>query len=63
MVWHAFLLNPIDFQTYCRDKKLNIIRHVEFPWAEIVRSPSRLFRDTMTDHAQAQSNRYKDLVL
>uniref|UniRef100_A0A093V443 Uncharacterized protein n=1 Tax=Talaromyces marneffei PM1 TaxID=1077442 RepID=A0A093V443_TALMA len=35
MVWHAFLLNPIDFQTYCCDKKLNAIRRVEFPWEGI----------------------------
>ncbi|EED21947.1 conserved hypothetical protein [Talaromyces stipitatus ATCC 10500] len=32
MFWHAFLLNPDDFDTFCSDHKLRIIRHVEFPW-------------------------------
>ncbi|OKL57187.1 hypothetical protein UA08_07335 [Talaromyces atroroseus] len=35
MFWHACLLNPVDFENFCRDHELRIIRHVEFPWAEI----------------------------
>ncbi|KAH8705642.1 hypothetical protein BGW36DRAFT_284650 [Talaromyces proteolyticus] len=35
MVWHAFLLNPLSFDYYCRRHKLKVIRQVKFPWAQI----------------------------
>ncbi|KAK3395023.1 hypothetical protein B0H63DRAFT_518092 [Podospora didyma] len=35
MVWHAFLLNPKDFVTFCANQQLERIRHVHFPWAQI----------------------------
>ncbi|KAK0710031.1 hypothetical protein B0T26DRAFT_836193 [Lasiosphaeria miniovina] len=35
MVWHAFLLNPRDFEDYCRKHRLERIRKVPFPWAQI----------------------------
>lgn len=41
MVWHAFLLNPRDFATYCVKEELGHIRKVPFPWAHIVRLAHR----------------------
>ncbi|QKX53956.1 uncharacterized protein TRUGW13939_01036 [Talaromyces rugulosus] len=35
MVWHAFLLNPIDFDSYCGDHSLYAIRQIQFPWVQI----------------------------
>ena len=57
------LRNPVDFQNYCRDKKLSVIRDVEFPWAKIVRSSSTYLFYAMADLIQAQSHRLNDLEL
>ncbi|RGP80190.1 hypothetical protein FLONG3_1724 [Fusarium longipes] len=35
MVWHAFLLNPFDFQEYCQTFSLNYLSRVNFPWTLI----------------------------
>ncbi|KAH8423599.1 uncharacterized protein LDX57_001359 [Aspergillus melleus] len=32
MVWHAFLLNPRDFDTYCEKHQLDLLRNLPFPW-------------------------------
>ncbi|KAK2753763.1 hypothetical protein FQN55_000126 [Onygenales sp. PD_40] len=32
MVWHSFLLNPRDFESYCNPRRLHSIRSVLFPW-------------------------------
>ncbi|PLB45996.1 hypothetical protein P170DRAFT_439690 [Aspergillus steynii IBT 23096] len=32
MVWHAFLLNPSDFDAYCDKDKLDLVRKMHFPW-------------------------------
>lgn len=37
MVWHAFLLNPLDFQEYCEQNNLGAVRKLKFPWSRIVR--------------------------
>ncbi|KAF5243473.1 hypothetical protein FAUST_2829 [Fusarium austroamericanum] len=38
MVWHAFLLNPIDFLEYCQTNSLNYLPRVNFPWTLIHKS-------------------------
>ncbi|KAM5354209.1 hypothetical protein ACJ41O_000859 [Fusarium nematophilum] len=35
MFWHAFLLNPADWNRYCRRKSLNHLIAVPFPWKQI----------------------------
>ncbi|EEQ31084.1 hypothetical protein McanMca71_003630 [Microsporum canis] len=35
MVWHALLLNPVQFRKYCADNRLVWIRKLPFPWPEI----------------------------
>ncbi|KAF9894917.1 hypothetical protein FE257_004539 [Aspergillus nanangensis] len=35
MVWHSFLLNPQDFDMYCKLNSLNWIRGARFPWGRI----------------------------
>ncbi|KAK2768343.1 hypothetical protein FQN54_000197 [Arachnomyces sp. PD_36] len=35
MVWHSCLLNPKDFQLFCKQHSYKHIRKVEFPWAKI----------------------------
>ncbi|UNI15709.1 hypothetical protein JDV02_002216 [Purpureocillium takamizusanense] len=35
MVWHAYLLNPADFEEYCVDNSLRWLRRVPFPWSQI----------------------------
>ncbi|KAL2130156.1 hypothetical protein VTI74DRAFT_6811 [Chaetomium olivicolor] len=32
MVWHAFLLNPHSFKTWCSDRGLTRLRQIPFPW-------------------------------
>ncbi|KAL5356669.1 hypothetical protein BJX96DRAFT_187394 [Aspergillus floccosus] len=35
MVWHAFLLNPLDFEQYCKTNGLLTARNIPFPWKRI----------------------------
>ncbi|GAB1206069.1 hypothetical protein APSETT445_004750 [Aspergillus pseudonomiae] len=35
MVWHAFLLNPVDFDFYCVKHKLERVRKAPLPWQQI----------------------------
>ncbi|KAE8376788.1 hypothetical protein BDV26DRAFT_282393 [Aspergillus bertholletiae] len=35
MVWHAFLLNPDDFDFYCVKHRLERIRKAQLPWKQI----------------------------
>lgn len=37
MVWHAFLLNPDDFDFYCVKHRLERMRKAPLPWQRIVR--------------------------
>lgn len=39
MVWHAFLLNPKDYATFCEKTRLKHISKIPFPWSEIVNPP------------------------
>ncbi|OGM45320.1 hypothetical protein ABOM_006402 [Aspergillus bombycis] len=35
MVWHAFLLNPVDFDFYCVKHRLERVRKAPLPWQQI----------------------------
>jgi hypothetical protein len=36
MVWHSCLLNPKDFELFCKQRNYRHIRKIEFPWENIV---------------------------
>ncbi|PWY96346.1 hypothetical protein BO94DRAFT_6880 [Aspergillus sclerotioniger CBS 115572] len=35
MVWHAFLLNPLDYKNFCTSHQLHRIQETPFPWSAI----------------------------
>lgn len=36
MVWHALLLNPMKYKTFCKDSGREEMLKLEFPWPLIV---------------------------
>ncbi|OOF90369.1 hypothetical protein ASPCADRAFT_179155, partial [Aspergillus carbonarius ITEM 5010] len=35
MVWHALLLNPLDYKNFCTSHQLHRVQEVPFPWSAI----------------------------
>ncbi|GIJ86994.1 hypothetical protein Asppvi_005893 [Aspergillus pseudoviridinutans] len=67
MVWHACLLNPVDFDYYCRKNGLKGIRQLSFPWAEIHRAINAndwtySLANASSDWTRVTVNMHPDLV-
>ncbi|KAE8152477.1 hypothetical protein BDV25DRAFT_150934 [Aspergillus avenaceus] len=62
MVWHAFLLNPRDFEWYCITHRLERICKVPFPWLHIVcfspSIPQQTYLIVETQHKVINSRDY-----
>ncbi|KAF5666356.1 hypothetical protein FHETE_6240 [Fusarium heterosporum] len=64
MVWHAFLLNPLDFLGYCDEKSWNYLPKVAFPWKLIHKAISSqgTIRDTWKYTAHGNPSIRDDLL-
>ncbi|KAF4997175.1 hypothetical protein FGRMN_4070 [Fusarium graminum] len=64
MIWHAFLLNPLDFLGYCDEKSWNYLPRVAFPWKLIHKAISSqgTIRDTWKCTARGNPSIRDDLL-
>ncbi|KAF3481518.1 uncharacterized protein GIQ15_04277 [Arthroderma uncinatum] len=66
MVWHALLLNPVQFEKYCVDNKLTSICKLPFPWLDIhkaIDSENCLYKPAEHDRLELPSDSLSDLDL